>query len=119
MNKDIIESILAGKKTVESRFSQKKIAPYGQISVGDIVYMKPQGSEIMGQFKVKKAAFFEGLDQADIEKIFADYGKEIGPWKVEEGVKYATLIFISASERFITPPVKIEKRDRRGWVVLN
>ncbi len=118
MNKEVIESILTGSKTVESRFSQKRISPFGEVSPGDTVYMKPQGGAIIGQFKVGKVISYQGLDKADIAKIIKDYGQMIGPWKIEDGVKFATLIFIAESERFITPPITIQKRDRRGWMVL-
>lgn len=90
------EMILTGQKTIESRFSRAKIAPFGQISSGDLVYIKPSGKEIIGQFKVKKVVF---IDKAN--------------------GKYVTLIFIGESSRFLTAPLKIPKKDLRGWVVLD
>lgn len=41
------ESILSGKKTIESRFSHRRDPPFGQISVGDLVYIKPSGKDII------------------------------------------------------------------------
>ena len=127
MHKSAIEAISCGVKTIETRFSKHRIAPYGQVSVGDIVFMKLPGKEIIGQLKVKKALFFEGMEQPDIEKIFRDYGKQITVGNKGEDKKYqalkqgsvfGTLIFISKSERFITSPIKYKKKDLRGWVVL-
>lgn len=127
MNKQTIEAILSGRKTVETRFSKHKIPPFGQVSAGDLIYMKPPGEDIIGQCRVKKVFNFEGLTSNDMEKLFVDYGKQIGIGVKEEDEKYfqgkrdssyGTLIFISESERFITSPVKIKKRDLRGWVVL-
>lgn len=119
MARPIIEAILTGKKIIESRFSQRKIPPFNQVFVGDIVYMKPPGKEIIGQFRVKKVICYQGLDPADLNKIFKDYGPKIGPWEVKEKTAYASLIFIGDSERFITSPIKISKKDQRGWVVLD
>lgn len=122
-----INAILSGKKTVETRFSQHRIAPFGEIRVGDLVYMKPPGEEITGQFRVKKVFSFEGLTPKDLEKIFLDYRKEISMGDSMEDERYkrgkassrfGTLIFIGESERFITSPVKIKKSDQRGWMVL-
>ncbi|KKQ35404.1 MAG: hypothetical protein US51_C0006G0001, partial [Microgenomates group bacterium GW2011_GWA2_37_6] len=45
---DGAEKILTGKKTIESRFSKNKIAPYGVVSAGDLVYMKLSGGAIIG-----------------------------------------------------------------------
>jgi len=127
MRKPAIEAILNGTKTIESRFSKRKIPPFGVISVGDLVYIKPPGEEIIGQFKAKKIIFYEGLVEKDLEDIFKEYGRHMEVGDKVEDVRYrqekkqsfyGTLIFISRSERFITPPVKIKKKDLRGWMVL-
>ena len=128
MNKLAIEAILSGRKTVETRFSKNKIIPYGAVSIGDLVYMKPPGEDIVGQFKVKKVFYFEGLSPDDVNKIFSDYGKGISVTDKNVDAKYqndkqessfGTLIFISESERFITSPIKVKKHDLRGWMVLD
>lgn len=127
MRKSAIEAILSGVKTVETRFSKNKIAPFGVVSAGDLVYIKPPGEEIVGQFRVKKVFSFEGLTESDVEKIFTDYGQQISVGNKKEDEQYyrdkkasmvGTLIFIADSERFITSPIKVKKKDLRGWMVL-
>lgn len=122
MDKPTIEAILSGIKTIETRFSLHKIAPFGQVGVGDIVYIKPPGREIVGLFKVKKVIFYEGLDLNDLNSLRNLYEKEIAAWEEywekKKDSKFGTLIFISESERFITSPIKIKKSDQRGWMVL-
>lgn len=117
------ELILNGKKTVESRFSKKKMVPFGVISSGDLVYIKPSGKEIIGQFKVKKVIFYDGLTKDDVVSIRKEHGKTLAVdgsyWQRIKGSKYATLIIIGESSRFITSPVKLPKKDLRGWVVLD
>lgn len=119
---DGAEKILSGQKTIESRFSRVKIAPFGKVSCGDLVYIKPPGKEIIGQFRVKKVIFYDGLNLNDVSYLRAKYGKEIATdevyWKGKENCRYGTLIFIGNSSRFITSPVRIPKKDLRGWVVL-
>jgi len=114
--------ILSGKKTIESRFSKKKSPPYGAISTGDLVYIKPTGKEIIGQFRVKKVFFIDGLtpeDVLDIEKRFgSDLAVDQTYWSDMSDSKYLSLIFIGEVNTFITSPVKIPKKDLRGWVVL-
>lgn len=114
--------ILSGKKRVESRFSKRRDPPFGQISSGDLVYIKPSGGDIIGQFRVKKVIFFDGLGIGGIKDIRKNYGKAIaideGYWKGKEAARYGTLIFIGEVDPFITSPVKIPKKDLRGWVVL-
>ena len=115
--------ILSGKKTVESRFSKVKNPPFGVIGSGDLVYIKPSGKDIIGEFRVKKVIFFDGLSPEDVARIKKEYGKDLAAgktyWEGKTNSKYATLIFIGDSSRFITSPVKFPKKDLRGWAVLN
>lgn len=116
------ELILAGKKTIESRFSKRRNPPFEQISAGDLVYIKPSGGDIIGQFRVKKVFFIDGLEVGDVKEVREKYGKELAVdesyWKNNEAAKYGTLIFIGEVDPFITAPIKISKKDLRGWVVL-
>lgn len=125
---ETIKIIFSGKKTIESRFSQGKIAPFGQINIGDLVYIKAPGKDILGQFKVKKVISFEGLDGVDWDMIKLKYGKGLTLGNKEKdrqffekhlNAKYATIIYIGQVEQFITSPIRIQKKDLRGWVVLD
>lgn len=127
LTKPAIEAILMGKKTIETRFSRHKIAPFGRVEVGDLIYIKPPGEDLIGQFKAKKIIYFAGLEEKDMEEIFRKYDKQIGvgDQKINKQYqtdkkysKFGTLIFIEQSERFITAPIKIKKKDLRGWVVI-
>ncbi len=127
MHRPVIEAILSGKKTIESRFSKHRIAPFGQVNKGDLVYMKAPGEEIIGQFKVRKVYSFEGVTKEDITHIFEQYGAQINSGdqsidaqyqKVKAVSSYVTLIYIGNAERFITSPIKVTKSDQRGWLVL-
>lgn len=92
------EEILQGKKAVDVRSSNRKLPPFGTISTGDLVYIKPPGKDIIGQFKVKRVIFYEDPEAAS---------------------KFTTEISIGESSRYITFPIKIPKKDLRGWVVLD
>lgn len=120
--KGVGEKILTGQKTVESRFSQRKNPPFGVISSGDLVYIKPSGKDPIGQFRVQKVFFFEGLSGQDLNDLQKRYGKQVQAeenyWESKKNSKYGTLIFIGEVDPFITSPVKFPKKDLRGWVVL-
>lgn len=116
------EDILTGKKTIDSRFSKSKIAPFGVISAGDLVYIKPSGKDIIGQFRVKKVIFYDSIEENDLVQIKKTFGERISQpdsfWESKKGSKYATLIFIGECDPFLTSPIRIKKKDLRGWVVL-
>lgn len=127
-SKDTIRQIFSGKKTIESRFSKKKISPFGQVAVGDTVYIKPSGEEIVGQFFVSKVFSIEGLDDSDWKWIKTDLLGGLGFTNKQEqdsyfnarsASRYCTLIYIDRVEQFITSPIKIPKKDLRGWVALD
>lgn len=113
-----VKKILNGEVKVEARFSQKRIGPFGKVSVGDIVYIKPPGKEIVGQFRVKKVLSWEGLDKADWEAIIEKYGNKLSLVESEDVKRYCTLIFMDQIEQFIASPIKVKKSDLRGWMVL-
>lgn len=109
-----IERIFAGLKTVEVRFSVKRISPYGEIESGDIVYIKPPGEEIVGQFLVKKVIFMDNLEDKDWDFISKNYSLEAK----KINTRFLTIIFIGQVEQFITSPIKFSKRNSKNWVVL-
>lgn len=117
------KDILSGKKSIEVRFSKSKIAPYGVISAGDLVYIKPTGGEPVGQFIVKKVIFYDGMEEEDIIQIKKEFGIGINEtesfWKSKLGSKYGTLIYIGECDPFLTSPIKIKKRDKKAWITLN
>lgn len=125
--KDTIDRIFAGQKTVEIRFSQKRIAPFGVVNIGDLVYIKPPGQEIVGQFLIKQVISFEGLAKEEWQMFKQNYGQKLSFgsqakmlefFEKRKLAKFATLIFMDQVEQFITSPVKIKKSDLRGWMIL-
>jgi predicted transcriptional regulator len=126
-SKPAIDQIFSGQKTIETRFSQKRISPFQKVSTGDIVYMKQPGQDVSGQFTVKKVITFENLDQTDWELIKQSYGKSLSLgseqldqkfFAIHKNAKYGTIIFIDQVEQLITSPTTYKKRDQRAWVVL-
>lgn len=117
-----IEDILQGRKKIDCRFSQARIPPFGQIAKGDLVYLKPPGKPIVGQFIVEKVAFFDSPGPAEWQWIRKELWQDLAiAHKFIEDRKdcrYLTLAWIGPAASFLTHPTKIKKRDRRPWVVL-
>lgn len=119
---ETIRDIFRGEKTIDVRFSLKRIPPFKKVESGDLIYVKKSGGKIVGQFKVKRVVFFDNLSAALFNKIRRDYQREIKAdryfWHNHAEAKYGTLIFISEVQGVLFP-IQIEKRDRRPWVVLD
>ncbi|NVM29292.1 MAG: ASCH domain-containing protein [Candidatus Helarchaeota archaeon] len=116
-----LKYILEGKKTVESRFSVNRIAPYKKVHRGDIVLLKRSGGPIVGLCMITDVWFYR-LDPKtwlNIKKEFSQYLCVQDPsfWSARENASYATLMKLGHIIRI--EPTIYKKRDRRGWVVLN
>ena len=113
--------IFSGKRKVEGRFSQIKIAPFAKVSKGDIVLVKTPGEKIIGQFIVDRVLYFDHPRQEEFNGIKRKYGKDLSLsatfWLDKEKVNYVTLMFIKSVTKFIVAP-QIPKKDLRPWVVL-
>ncbi len=117
MSEPFLGYVLEGKKTIESRFSLHKIAPYQKVQAGDVVFMK--AGPIVGCFTVSWVKSYD-LSNYRIQDIEQRYGKGVcgdaAFWKVKATKRYVTLMGITDIKRLT--PVRIEKHDRRAWIAL-
>ncbi len=120
-----LDLILDGKKTIDSRLSKVRCAPYGKISEGDVVYMKENVGLVKGQFIASKIETYEDLTTERLHNIRSHYHREIfvdmGFEEFREKwtfAKYATLIHIT-NVRTYKNPFPFPKKDRRSWILLD
>jgi len=100
---NILGDIIAGRKTVESRWYVHKVAPWDKIFAGDTVYFKESGCPVTAKAYVSKVLQFDALTADKVREIISDYGKQIAPSLPEEEFflwaethadkKYCILIF--------------------------
>lgn len=114
-----LQYILDGKKTIETRFSVVRCAPFERVEDGDVVLLKKSGGDIVGLCQVRSATFYRlEKDSWDDIKVFARDICAEDPefWEQRKKASFATLMRIY-NVRTIAP-IAIKKRDRRGWVIL-
>ena len=116
-----LKFILEGTKTVESRFSKNRIAPYGVVESGDVVLLKRSGAKSVSGLCIVRRVWFYQLDNENLQVIKNDFSAGLRAdgsafWEQRQSARFATLMRIS--EVYRLPPIEIQKRDRRGWVVL-
>lgn len=115
-----LKYIIEGKKTVESRFSVNRIAPFKRIFQGDLVLLKKSGGPVIGFCLVKNVWFYQ-LNPSTWNEIKNNFESALcvqDPrfWESKKHALYATLIELGEFNLF--SPIKFQKQDRRGWVVL-
>jgi hypothetical protein len=114
-----LSSMLNGDKTIESRFSRNRCAPYGEIQQGDVILIKEVAGPICGLTMASKTWCFD-LSRESIWRIRERFGMQICAdddfWLSRSDSQYATIIELA--ETTSISPLECDKRDRHGWVSL-
>jgi hypothetical protein len=112
--------IIDGRKTVESRFSRMRCAPFQEVATGDVLLLKQIGGPVCAVARIAEV-WFHDLTSNLIHEIRRDFGGQIGGddafWADQQDAEFATLMRLAGVHR--VRPVPVVKRDRRGWVSLS
>ena len=112
--------VLDGRKTVESRFSARRHAPYQAVHQGDVILLKRSAGPIVGIAIARRTWFYwvTPMALAEIKESFAESlcARDEAFWDARRDASYATLIELG--EVMALPPIPCDKRDQRGWVTL-
>lgn len=121
LKKNILDKILSGEKTIETRFTKNKCVPFKKVAEGDTLFLKAVGGEILAKAVVKKVENYV-LNEQKLRQIVNLYHKEIGveSSKVEQFVlkrkdkNYAVLVWLSELKNI--SPFSVKKSYGAGWI---
>jgi len=121
VNEPYLSYIENREKTIESRFTKNKIAPYKIIKTGDVVFMKKAGGPVQSFFIVKDAIFFENNPEI-LQNIKQDFTDQICAsdesfWDARINKKYISLIGVDSVVKI--DELKIDKKDKRAWLTFD
>lgn len=110
--------ILSGEKTIESRWSVHKIAPYNKVKIGDILYLKETGKNVYYKAICSDVKFFE-ITHEVINMIKEKYGDGIKMRDYSDcyNKKYCSLIWISNIEKI--EEMKVKRSNGAGWIIMD
>lgn len=116
-----LQFLLDGRKTVESRFSIHRRAPFNCVRSGDLVLIKRSGGPIIALAEISQVWYYE-LNPHSWNFIRTRFAAQLcvddpNFWEQKASSYFATLMQFRRVERL--EPMDCSKRDRRGWVVLN
>jgi hypothetical protein len=119
-NEPFLTLLLDGKKTIESRFSVNRVAPYASVARDDLILLKRSAGPVVGIALAGDPGFYR-LDVAAWRIIRSRFAAAIcAPderfWEQRARARYGTLIPVRATAT--VRPLTVAKRDRRGWVVI-
>lgn len=125
----ILADIVAGRKTIESRWYVNKVAPWDRIFAGDTIYFKESGRPATAKAYVSKVLQYDNLNPEKIKEIITKYGKHIAPNLPEEEFfvwaqnhtdkNYCILMFLEDVTKI--PPFDIDKKGfgaASAWLVV-
>lgn len=121
LKQPFFDMILDGEKTIESRWSMDRRAPYNRVKVGDAILLKETGKDVTAAAEVKKVEYFE-LTPEKVESLRAKYGRQIGVdkfqnWSDYLKKKYCTLIWLENVRKI--EPIHVPNSHGAGWITLN
>jgi hypothetical protein len=114
-----LEYLLEGKKTIESRFSINRTAPFEQVQVGDLIVVKKAAGPIRAVCRVANVWFYR-LDPntwSEITQYAEALCMDSSPfWQKKSAASFATLMEVQDVHRL--SEFGISKADPRSWVTL-
>lgn len=117
-----LQRIMREEKTIESRWSMNRCAPFGQVMPGDAVIFKRSGGPIVGfalATWVRSVALTSRITPATvIAECGAALGVEANFIQYVRGKRYVTLVGLAPPLELRASGIACGKRDRAGWNVL-
>ena len=117
----LLDLILNGQKTIESRWYQTKRTPWDNIKAGDVIFFKDSGEPVTARAEVSKVLQFELVNKS-AEEIIKEYGKRIciNSTKGLENKNYCILVFLKNPRRM--PEFSINKKGyglMSAWITVD
>jgi ASC-1-like (ASCH) protein len=120
LKKPYLDAILAGRKTIESRFSKTKHRAFQQVLPGDRLFLKLSSGPVCAIATVAAVKYFENLTREKILQLKKQYNHAIKGsdqiWESKSDCRFGFLVWLKHVKP--TEPVRINKKDWRAWVVL-
>lgn len=122
---ELLDRILAGKKTIEARLSKTRRSPYGDVLPGDRIFFKASGGGFGAICITYRVYSAPGLTPADVRALKRRYGKAIaapaGFWESRKNARFATLVWLTFVRKTDTGPdyrATPGYRPRDSWIAL-
>ena len=126
----LTRKILAGEKTIESRWYKNKYKPWGKIETGDDIYFKDSGEAVTIKATVGKVLQFDGLTPKRVKELLNKFAKANGLgiekneinkyFQMFKDKKYCLIVFLKEPRKI--KPFNIDKAGfgaMSSWLVVD
>lgn len=122
LNKDPLEKIIKGERTIEPVFTREEKPPYKSVQVDDTVYFKMKDGFAIAKAKVAKVENFHNLTPEKATELIEEHKEEINPTDIlfERDIyyKYATLIWLEKLYEIRPFRIKRNTADPSNWCTV-
>lgn len=114
-----LSSLYSGEKTLESRISIHRIAPYGKVYPGDMVFIKRSSGPVEAVFTVGCVELYD-LAETPIELLKERYSAALCAddafFHSKQHCRYAVIMEIK--DLTLLNPFSIDKKGMQTWLLL-
>ncbi len=124
-SRKLLDKILSGEKTIESRWYATKRAPWNKIKKAETIYLKNSGEPVTAKATVSEVMQFE-LDKEKVKDILEKHGKEIcitdiqTSYEKNKDKRYCILISLKDAQKI--EPFSIDKTGfglMSAWITVD
>jgi hypothetical protein len=117
------QMVVDGRKRIESRLTSQCRPPFGQISPGDVVYIKRSGGPFVARGEASRVLMADRLTPDEVDQLARRYNKWIGGaddyWQAKrKSTRYATLVWLRDVQPTTLGP-RYRVQHMRAWYVLD
>jgi len=121
LNKEPLEKIIKGERTIEPVFIREERPPFDSIDVDDTVYFKMKDGFAIAKAKVSKVENYKDLTPEKASEIIEEHKTEIAPSEImfERDIyyKYATLIWLEKLYEIRPFRVRKDNVNPSNWCI--
>jgi len=120
LKRPYLRAVLSGRKSIESRFMKTRCVPYEKVSAGDRLFFKESGGKVCATGMAGKVMNFKNLTGQRTMQLKRKLNRRIlGDdlyWEQKRDCRWGVLVWLKEVKAI--EPIRINKKDWRGWVVL-
>lgn len=118
---EYIQRVLDGRKTIESRLSRVRVAPFARVATGDLIYLKSSGGPIRARAAAGRVWHFDNLCPRRIDLLERRFARRVQAppeyWRSQRHAKYACFIELLDVTPLHDAP-SVPRLFGAGWIIL-
>jgi len=117
-----LRMILAGSKTVESRFTKTDRPPFHGVTTGELIHLKESGGPFVAVAQAGRVWSKRAESEQELRHVFDHFAERVGVdasyWPAVRGRQFVTMVELKGVERCDAAP-RYNTRNMWAWYTLD